>query len=137
MQCLWGGSCAVILCGPDDAGQFSTNHRIAAATTTSNQQPSTMAPHMKLETVCHNLNRALAYVRTFLLLCGVQLQIPERLASRQQCSVVEFDAAMASLRTAYNSAPYTPGYGDVQVLQPGTVHLTSIDEGFKRHYSRQ
>jgi hypothetical protein len=58
------------------------------------------------------------------------------LASREQCSVADFDAAMASLRTAYNSAPYTPSYGTVKDLQPGTVHLTGVDEGFKRHYSR-
>jgi hypothetical protein len=71
-----------------------------------------------------------------LLLWGVQLQVPQRLASRQQCSIADFDAAMVSLRTAYNSAPYTPGYGTVQDLQPGTVHLAGLDEGFKRHYSR-
>lgn len=67
----------------------------------------------------------------------MQLCLPQRLASRTPCSVGDFDAAMSSLRVAYNSAPYTPGYGSVDDLAPGTVYLAGIDAGFKRSYSRR
>lgn len=66
-----------------------------------------------------------------------QLQLPQRLAARQPCSVSDFDAAMVTLRAAYNTAPYTPSYGSVEDLAPGTVYLTGIDEGFKRNYERR
>lgn len=66
-----------------------------------------------------------------------QLALSQRLAARQQRSVADFDAAMSSLRAAYNSAPYSPSYGQLDDLTPGTVHLTAIDAGFKRTYSRR
>jgi hypothetical protein len=65
-----------------------------------------------------------------------QLRLLERLDSRLRCSVADFDAAMASLRCAYNAAPHTPSYGSVEALEPGTVFLQGIDASFRRRYGR-
>lgn len=66
----------------------------------------------------------------------LQLCLPQRLAARVQCSVADFDAAMSSLRTVYNSAPCTPSYGSLADLEPGAAFLQHIDEGFRRSYGR-
>jgi hypothetical protein len=66
----------------------------------------------------------------------LQLSLQQRLSARQHCAVNDFDAAMSSLRSAYNSAPYTPAYGCIEDLQPGTVYLTGIDKCFRRSYSK-
>jgi hypothetical protein len=70
-------------------------------------------------------------------LCALQLRLPERLAARRACSVSDFDEAMASLRSAYNAAPYSPSYGSLNQLQPGSVFLEAIDAGFRRLYNRR
>jgi len=44
---------------------------------------------------------------------------------------------MASLRAAYNSAPYSPSYGSLDELEPGTVYLDGIDDSFRRSYGRR
>ncbi|KAF8072356.1 HMGCS-2 [Scenedesmus sp. PABB004] len=64
------------------------------------------------------------------------LRVPQRLAGRLRRSGAEFDAAMASLRSAYGAAPLAPGFGDVADLEPGTVHLVGVDGRFRRTYAR-